>query len=88
VVIGDSAEVRIEVKNRGDAVDPFTLATIFDPFQRGPNHERRHDADGSLGLGLYIVREIARAHGGEVNARSDGTETVFTVQLPRRSQRS
>jgi signal transduction histidine kinase len=38
---------------------------------------------GSLGLGLYIAREIARAHGGEIQARSDNTETVFAVYLPR-----
>ena len=38
-----------------------------------------------LGLGLYIVREVARAHGGEVTVRSDNGETVFTVSLPRRN---
>jgi hypothetical protein len=37
-----------------------------------------------LGLGLYIVREIARAHGGEVDVRSGREETVFTVYLPRK----
>jgi signal transduction histidine kinase len=37
-----------------------------------------------LGLGLYIVREISRAHGGEVDLRSDSTETVFSVHLPRK----
>jgi signal transduction histidine kinase len=40
--------------------------------------------DGSLGLGLYIAREIAIAHGGQIEARSDNTETVFAVRLPRR----
>jgi signal transduction histidine kinase len=84
VLTGDTAEVRLEVKNSGEAVDPLTLERIFDPLQRGPHHEPRHDADGSLGLGLYIVREIAKAHGGEISARSDETETVFTVRLPRR----
>jgi signal transduction histidine kinase len=34
-------------------------------------------------LGLFIVREIAKAHGGEVEARSDGGETTFAVRLPR-----
>lgn len=38
-----------------------------------------------LGLGLFIVREIARAHGGEVTVRSDKEETVFGVTLPRRN---
>jgi len=36
-------------------------------------------------LGLYIVREIAKAHGGEVTVRSDKEETVFTMRLPRRN---
>ena len=37
-----------------------------------------------MGLGLYIVREIAKGHGGTAEARSDVRETVFTVRLPRR----
>jgi len=37
----------------------------------------------SLGLGLYIAREIATAHGGNIEARSDPTETVFAANLPR-----
>jgi signal transduction histidine kinase len=61
---------------------PSTLDRIFDPLQRGPNHQGG-DANGSLGLGLYIAREIAKAHGGEIVARSDETETVFSVLLPR-----
>jgi signal transduction histidine kinase len=88
VVTGDAAEVRLEVKNSGEALDTATLERTFDPLQRGPHHEGRHDADGSLGLGLYIVREIVKAHRGEINARSDETETVFTVRLPRSGQHS
>lgn len=37
-----------------------------------------------LGLGLYIAREIAKAHRGGIGARSEQDETVFTVRLPRR----
>ena len=36
-----------------------------------------------LGLGLYIVRDIAKGHGGTAEARSDDRETVFTVRFPR-----
>ncbi|HLW12300.1 MAG TPA: ATP-binding protein, partial [Casimicrobiaceae bacterium] len=36
-----------------------------------------------MGLGLYIVREVAKVHGGTAEARSDDRETVFTVRLPR-----
>jgi signal transduction histidine kinase len=37
-----------------------------------------------MGLGLFIVREIAKAHGGDVDARCDPQETTFTVRLPRK----
>ena len=42
-----------------------------------------NNADDGLGLGLYIVRELTKVHGGEVSARSGGGETVFSVRLPR-----
>jgi len=56
---------------------------VFEPLERGPGAETRPDSEDSLGLGLYIAREIAQAHGGDVAARSDESETVFTVRLPR-----
>ena len=56
------------------------LDHIFDPLNRG---EQRASADGSLGLGLYIAREIVKAHGGEITVRSDDRETIFTARLPR-----
>jgi signal transduction histidine kinase len=62
----------------------MTLQRIFDPLQRGLNQQDSYNADGSLGLGLYIAREIAKAHGGEIEAHSDEAETVFAVRLPRR----
>jgi signal transduction histidine kinase len=80
---GEEAEVLLEVKNSGDAIERSTLERIFDPLQRGPNNQDRN-ADSSLGLGLYIAREIAKAHGGGIEARSDAAETVFVVRLPRR----
>jgi signal transduction histidine kinase len=78
-VIGDEADVRIEVSNSGSAVDPATLMQLFEPLKRGPANQRH----GGSGLGLYIVREIAKAHAGTAEARSDDRETVFTVRLPR-----
>jgi signal transduction histidine kinase len=79
---GEEAEIRLEVTNSGPAIDPSALSEIFDPLKRGV--ARREQDDGvSLGLGLFIVREIARAHGGGVEVRSDGGETTFAVRLPR-----
>jgi signal transduction histidine kinase len=82
-VTGEEAEVHIEVANSGPAIAPAVLDQIFDPLQRGPATGDGHDSDGGLGLGLFIVREIARAHGGEVDVRSDAGRTVFGVRLPR-----
>jgi signal transduction histidine kinase len=74
--------VRLEVTNSGPPVDPPASAEIFDPLKRGAARDRGDR--NSLGLGLFIVREIAWAHGGEVEARSDAGETTFAVRLPRR----
>ncbi|CAE6723796.1 Adaptive-response sensory-kinase SasA [Paraburkholderia domus] len=84
VMTGEARDVRFEVRNHGPAIERMTLARIFDPLQRGLNQEGSYNADGNLGLGLYIAREIAKAHGGEIEARSDEAETVFAVRLPRR----
>jgi signal transduction histidine kinase len=84
VVTGEETEVRFEVKNSGTVIDQLTLDRIFDPLKRGPDQESKYDANGNLGLGLYIAREVAKAHGGDIEARSDDAETVFAVRLPRR----
>ena len=86
VLTGEEASVRIEVVNRGPALDQSALDQIFDPLKRGTS--QRHATDEGLGLGLYIVREVARAHGGEVDVCFDKGETVFAVRLPRRNQGS
>jgi signal transduction histidine kinase len=82
VLVSDEGNtVLLEVKNRGPAIAPSVLSQIFDPLVRGP--QQQEGADSSLGLGLYIAREIARAHSGDIQARSDEMETVFAVRLPR-----
>jgi len=82
VVTGDVTHVRIEVKNSGTAIKPAMLARIFDPLMQG-DHPGKGDRTGSLGLGLFIASEIAKAHHGVIEARSDETETSFSVSLPR-----
>ncbi|MEM5341382.1 sensor histidine kinase [Paraburkholderia azotifigens] len=82
-VMAADTEVRFEVSNSGPAIDDATLERIFDPLQRGLHHGDDSDGKGGLGLGLYIASEIARAHDGAIDARSDQTETVFVVRLPR-----
>lgn len=71
--------VEVRVCNAGTIREDL-LPTIFEPF-RGNSSSRER-----LGLGLYIVRELTRQHGGEVAVRSDSeTGTEFCVRLPRAS---
>ena len=83
----EDAGVCFEVRNTGSAIEESTLEELFEPLKRAPEH-RNPGADNSLGLGLYISREIAKAHGGDITARSENAETVFAVRLPRRREGS
>jgi hypothetical protein len=83
-VVGRDDTVRIEVQNEGPAIDAATLADMFQPLRQGARQPRPRD--GSLGLGLFIASEIARAHGGTIDVRTDDIETVFAVALPRRGE--
>jgi signal transduction histidine kinase len=80
---GEETDVRLDVTNSGAPLDPSALRQLFDPLQRGAPQRDGRDARSGLGLGLFIVREIAGAHGGEVAVRSDAGELTFAVRLPR-----
>jgi signal transduction histidine kinase len=83
-VRGGEAELRLDIENSGSIGAPAKLDRIFEPLRRGPEHQQTRDPHGSnLGLGLYIAREIAKAHGGDIAAQSTTTHTLFTVTLPR-----
>ena len=77
---GSADGVTLEVENHGAPIPEATLATMFDPLQRGASG--RPDDGTSLGLGLFVVRELARAHQGDVAVTSHGGRTVFTMTLP------
>jgi len=83
VLNGLPGEVTFSVHNHGARIEQSMLAQIFEPLKRGLDGRFVSGGDGSLGLGLYIAREIAVAHGGAIAATSDENETVFTVRLPR-----
>jgi signal transduction histidine kinase len=85
VLNGLPTEVRFAVHNHGPAIEQSLLAQIFEPLKRGSDHQFLSGSEGSFGLGLYIAREIAMAHHGDISAKSDENETVFTVRLPRLS---
>lgn len=79
VLGGDEATFTLSVANQGDTIPPDIQARLFQPYFRG-GQSGRHDG---LGLGLYIVSEIARAHHGTVAVTSVAGETVFTFTMPR-----
>jgi signal transduction histidine kinase len=81
---GRDEHVVITVQN-GGAIPPAVLPDIFEPFRRGEHSDKQSGRTGSIGLGLFIVSEIVKAHGGAVEVRSHpGSGTTFTVTLPRR----
>ena len=74
--------MRLEVTDSGQAIDPSTASEIFDRSGEASRRRSRTTA-AAFGLGLFIVREIPPAHGGEVEVHPDGGQTTFAVQLPR-----
>lgn len=75
----DEAQFRVRVHNEGEPIPPEVLPRLFQPMVRGADVTSK-----GVGLGLYIVHEIARAHGGRVEASSTAEAgTAFTLHLPR-----
>jgi len=78
--------VTITVSNqlRDSPIPPDRLASLFEPYRRGQESAHR---PGGLGLGLYIVHELVRAHRGTIVATSsEEAGTVMVVSLPRSSR--
>jgi PAS domain S-box-containing protein len=80
-ITGDDRRVALEVHNEG-SIPGELLPRIFEPFRSGRHHGNRGDG---LGLGLFITRAIAQAHGGELNVDSSEGWTTFRLELPRTS---
>lgn len=88
---GEADAVVLKVGNQGEPIAADAQLAIFEPLVRASTsaaqtHER---SKTSLGLGLFIVREIVLGHGGTIEVQSTAeTGTVFTVRLPRRPAES
>ena len=69
----------LTVTNEGEPIPQSARPMIFEPFSRGSHSESQN----GLGLGLFIARGIAEAHGGTLIMSSDAERTEFTFTMPR-----
>ncbi|WP_411390464.1 sensor histidine kinase [Pseudomonas sp. MPB23] len=80
---GLADSVVLSVHNYGPPIPQAALGTVFDPLVRGAG-EALGGTSTSLGLGLFIVKEVVQAHGGSIDVTSSAADgTTFTVVLPR-----
>ena len=80
----DKGKALVEVRNEGDPIAPALLPHVFEPMVRGATGS---NSVRSVGLGLFIVKEIAKAHGGEMAVASSAAQgTTFTLQFPVQNQ--
>jgi signal transduction histidine kinase len=87
-LISNGDDIVVEVNNRGTTIEADKVASIFDPMVRIAANANNVESDyierTSLGIGLYISREIVHAHGGAVSVASNAADgTTFTVTMPR-----
>jgi len=76
----DDGVASLEVHNEGEPIPPEILANVFEPMVRGATGS---NTVRSVGLGLFIVNEIAKAHGGEMAVASSAAQrTIFTLRFP------
>ncbi|HYD77001.1 PAS domain-containing sensor histidine kinase [Ramlibacter sp.] len=75
-------DVVLRIEDNGMGIDPAVLPRIFDLFTRDPRAEQMEP--GGMGIGLSVVHQVVRLHGGIVQARSagHGHGSEFMVRLP------
>ncbi len=78
-VADEGQSVRLAVTNSGEGITAEDLPYIFERFYRGEKSRSR--TSGGAGIGLAIVKEVARVHGGEVGANSQRGETTVWLTL-------
>ena len=83
-IVGEPERVLISVRNQGAAIPKDALPKLFDSLVQLPGKEGDVRPRSSLGLGLFIAKQIAVAHGGSIRVHSDESSgTVFTAEIPR-----
>jgi signal transduction histidine kinase len=83
-ITGETDQVLIRVRNEGPVIPEATLPRLFNALVQLPTQQGGTRHRSSLGLGLFIAKQIAVAHGGDIHVSSGvATGTVFTVNVPR-----
>ena len=71
-------------RNEGKPIATELLPIIFDPLVRCSSQVKGQGRKGSLGLGLYVVREFVQGHGGTIDVESSEQSGIaFMINLPR-----
>jgi signal transduction histidine kinase len=69
----------LKVRNGGDLISPDSISKVFEPYWRPQTSK----PGGGLGLGLFICKQIVKAHGGDLEVQSsEAAGTVFTARIP------
>lgn len=85
---GEHDRVILRVHNGGVTIPAAVIHRIFDVLVQGEHPQGPEERSSSLGLGLYICRAVAEAHGGSIEVTSSEHQgTTFTVFLPRYPER-
>lgn len=80
--VRDKGDAVVSVHNHGKPIPPGMLQKIFEPLTALERDSSRQKRAGGLGLGLYIARQIAEAHGGSIGVESSAEKgTLFTIRL-------
>lgn len=78
-VASSDGQAILQVRDQGIGISTIDQQKIFRPYERATQLEK----SSSLGLGLFIVKEIVAAHKGKIHIESSlGQGTVFTIELP------
>jgi len=82
VLAAHDGGARVTIIDDGAGMEPVELARVFDIFYQA--HPQPDEAQGGLGIGLALVRQLVELHGGTVEARSEGRGkgSEFTVRMP------
>ena len=80
-LVGKDGQVKFRVRDYGPGIAPEQRAHIGEPFYRSDASRARET--GGTGLGLYLARQVARAHGGDLALEaSEGAGALFVVTMP------